>query len=68
MPDRTHGPELIVEQYRQVMLTELWDDVDGLPAFAVHNGRSVSVFTGETAQLNAWRKYHDLVLPLVYGV
>jgi hypothetical protein len=59
--------ELIVEQYRQVMLTELWDEVDGLPAFAVHNGRTVSVFTGETAELDAQRKYYDLILPMIYG-
>ena len=64
----SNGPELIVEQYRQVMLTEFFDKVDDLPAFAVHNGRSVSIFTGETAEMDAWRKYHDLVLPLLYGV
>jgi hypothetical protein len=59
--------ELIVEQYRNVCVTELWDEVEGLPAYSVHNGRTVSVFTGETAMLDAMRKYYDLVLPLLYG-
>ena len=58
--------ELIVEQYRQVMLTELLERVDGLPVFAVHNGMSVSIFTGETAMLDAQRKYYDFVLPMIH--
>jgi len=63
-----YGSELIVQRYRNIYMVELWEPVDGLPAFAVYNGKAVSVFTGETAEMDADRKYHDLVLPLVYGV
>jgi len=59
--------EMIMEQHDNVRLTELWDDIEGLPAYAVHNGRSVSIFTGEMAWMDAKRKYYDTVLPMIYG-
>jgi hypothetical protein len=59
--------EFIVHSYNYVRMVELWDDVWGLPAYAVYEGKTATLFTGESALPNAERYYFDLVVPMIHG-